>query len=124
MLRRFVFLLVGLAMLLSSCAGEAGSTGPDLEIERRAGYAVIVEDRPDGVSVGFAADRDAASGVEFDVTESVWRIEDGPWIEPPVACLGKGQRIELGISQVENEQRPGLLKERVVWVACLAPDDS
>jgi hypothetical protein len=54
----------------------------------------------------------------------VWRIEDGPWIEPPVACLGKGQRIELGISQVENEQRPGLLKERVVWVACLAPEES
>jgi hypothetical protein len=58
------------------------------------------------------------------VTESVWRIEDGPWIEPPVECLGKGQRIELGISQVENEQRPGLLKERVVWVACLAPEES
>jgi len=111
-------------MLVSACAGDTDSTGPDLDVERRAGYAVIVEDRPDGVSIGFATDRDAPSGVEFDVTESVWRIEDGPWIEPPVACLGKGQRIELGISQVENEQRPGLLKERVVWIACLAPEES
>ena len=124
MLRRLVFSLVVLGMLVSACAGDADSTGPDLDVERRTGFAVIVEDRPDGVSIGFAADRDAPSGVEFDVTESVWRIDDGPWIEPPVACLGKGQRIELGISQVENEQRPGLLKERVIWVACLAPEDS
>lgn len=116
--------LVALAMVVVACGGGGGSTGPDLEIERRTGYAVIVEDRLDGASIGFAADRDAASGEEFDVTEAVWRIEDGPWTEPPVTCLGKGQRIELGISQVENEARPGLLKERVVWVACLAPEDS
>jgi len=25
---------------------------------------------------------------------------------------------------VENEERPGLLKDRVVWIACLAPEDS
>jgi hypothetical protein len=52
MLRRFLFSLVALAMLVSACAGDSGSTGPDLDIERRSGYAVIVEDRPDGVQSG------------------------------------------------------------------------
>lgn len=120
---RRVSTLLALTALLAACGGGGGtSTGPDLDIQRRTGYAVIVEDRPDGMSIGFSADRDAAAGDEFDVTDAIWRIDDGPWNEPPVTCLGKGQRIELGISRVENEARPGLLKDRVIWVACLAPE--
>lgn len=118
-----LIVLTVLAGALASCGGGTGSTsGPDLEIERRTGYAVIVESRTDGMSIGFSSDRDAAAGDEFDVTDAIWRIDDGPWNEPPVTCLGKGKRIELGISRVENESRPGLLKDRVVWVACLAPE--
>lgn len=117
-----VLMVVGL--ITSACGGDdAPATGPDLEVERQVGYAVVVEDRLDGLSIGFSTDRDAEAGQEYDVSESIWRIEDGPWIEPPVSCLGIGQRIELGISQVENEDRPGLLKDRVVWVACLPPED-
>ncbi len=117
--------LVALSLVAAACTTGGGSgTGPDIEIERRIGFAVIVENRAEGASIGFSSDRDAVAGEEFDVTDSVWRIDDGPWIEPPVTCLGKGQRIELGIAQVENEERPGLLKDRVVWVACLAPEDS
>jgi hypothetical protein len=117
-----IFALIGL--LATACGGKGGATtGPDLEVERQIGYAVIVENRVDGLSIGFSTDRDAEAGEEYDVSQSMWRIEDGPWIEPPVSCLGKGQRIELGISQVENEARPGLLKDRVVWVSCLAPDE-
>jgi hypothetical protein len=118
-------LVLGLALVASACGGADGaSSGPDLDVERRIGYAVLVEDRPDGLSIGFSTDRDADAGEEYDVSQSIWRIEDGPWIEPPVSCLGKGQRVELGISQVENEARPGLLNDRVVWVACLAPEDA
>jgi len=84
---------------------------------------VIVEERPDGRSIGFAEDRDVASGEEFDVSDAIWRIDDGPWNEPPATCLGRGRRIELGLSRVQNADRPGLLKDRVVWVACLAPED-
>ncbi len=123
MVQRFVTPLFVFAVLLAACGGGT-STSSDLQIERRTGYSVIVESRPDGASIGFAADRDAVSGEEFDVTEAVWRIDDGPWIEPPVTCLGKGQRVEIGVTQVESESRPGLLKERVVWVACLSPEDS
>lgn len=110
-----------LVALVAACGRGGEATGPDLSIERRIGYAVIVETRPDGTSIGFATDRDAAAGDEFEVTDAIWRIADGPWNEPPVGCLGKGQRVELGISRVENITRPGLLKDRVVWVACLAP---
>jgi len=116
--------LAAFSLVVAACAGGGSGAGPDLELERRVGFAVIVEDRADGASVGFSSDRDSVSGEEFDVTGAMWRIDDGPWIEPPVTCLGKGQRIELGIAQVENEDRPGLLKERVVWVACLPPEDS
>ncbi|HLE39149.1 MAG TPA: hypothetical protein VJA44_05800 [Acidimicrobiia bacterium] len=111
------------AISAAACGGGPGSTGPDLAVERRIGYAVIVEERPDGRSIGFAEDRDVASGEEFDVSDAIWRIDDGPWNEPPATCLGRGRRIELGLSRVQNADRPGLLKDRVVWVACLAPED-
>jgi hypothetical protein len=114
--------LIVVGLIAAGCAGSE-SAGADLAVERTVGYAVIVEERADGTSIGFAEDRDAVSGIEYDVSESVWRIDDGPWMEPPVTCLGRGQRIELGIAQVENEARPGLLKDRVVWLACLAPED-
>lgn len=122
--RHALAVLIAFGLVAAACGGGGTSTGPDLEIERQTGYAVIVENRPDGLSIGFSTDRDAEAGEEYDLSQSMWRIEDGPWIEPPVSCLGKGQRVELGISQVENEARPGLLKDRVVWVACLAPEDA
>jgi hypothetical protein len=74
--------------------------------------------------IGFSADRNAASGEAFDITQAVWRQQDGPWNEPPVTCVGRGQRVELGVSQVQNESQPGLLMDRVVWIACLAPPES
>jgi len=123
MVQRWLSPLIVLAFLVVACGGGT-STSSDLDVERRTGYSVIVETRSDGASIGFASDRDAVSGEEFDVTEAVWRIDDGPWIEPPVTCLGKGQRVEIGVTQVESESRPGLLKERVVWVACLSPEDA
>ena len=119
-MRRIGLALIALALFVAACAAEAGDTS--LEIETRTGYAVIVEETADALSIGFSADRDAAAGEAFDVTQSVWRIDDGPWNEPPVTCLGRGQRVQLGIAQVENESRPGLLKERVVWLVCLAPE--
>lgn len=116
--------LVAIALVVVACGGGRDQSGPDLDLERRVGYAVIIEARADGTSIGFAPDRDAVSGDEFDVTDAVWRIGSGPWNEPPVTCLGKGQRVELGIARVENVARPGLLKDRVVWVACLPPEGS
>jgi hypothetical protein len=116
--------LVALALVLTAC-GDAGGggTGPDLEIERRIGYAVIVNDSGLTLEIGFNADRDAESGEAFDLTDALWRVEDGPWNEPPVTCVGKGQRVELGLASVQNETRPGLLHERVVWLSCLASAD-
>ena len=87
------------------------------------GFAVIVDASGDTIEIGFSNDRDADSGEAFDVTDALWRIQDGPWNEPPVTCVGKGQRVELGISNVQNESRPGLLAERVIWVSCLAAAD-
>lgn len=109
-------------LILGACAG-GGSEGGGLEIERRTGYAVVVDQSAGGVEIGFSADRDAASGAGFDVSTSLWRLDDGPWNEPPVTCLGRGQRVELGIAEVQNEARPGLLEERVVWIACLSPEE-
>ncbi|MCB2223261.1 MAG: hypothetical protein KQH83_03710 [Actinobacteria bacterium] len=119
---RITVLVVAAALLAAGCAGDEGGTGtgPDLQIERRTGYAVIVSEFPTGTEIGFSADRDAESGTAFDVSAALWRIEDGPWNEPPVSCLGRGQRVELGIAQVQNEARPGLLEDLVVWVSCLA----
>ena len=70
-------------LVVTACGGDGGATtGPDLDVERQVGYAVIVEQRADGLSIGFSTDRDAEAGDEYDVSESIWRIEDGPWIEP------------------------------------------
>lgn len=114
---------VALVLLAAGCAEEpAGETsGTDLDIERRLGYAVVVDDEGDQLMVGFSEDRNAASGEAFDITQAVWRIEDGPWNSPPVTCVGRGQRVELGIAQVQHEAQPGLLNDRVVWISCLAP---
>lgn len=123
-MRRLVLVLALCAVFAGGCRGDDGAdTDTTLEIESRTGYAVIVDNRGGEISIGFSNDRDAAAGEAFDVTESVWRIEEGPWIEPPATCLGKGQRVELGIAQVENEARPGLLNERVVWLVCLPPEE-
>lgn len=119
-MRRIAPALVALALASGACAADA--TGTSLDIETRTGYAVIVEETAGSLSIGFNADRDAAAGEAFDVTQAVWRVGEGPWNEPPVSCLGRGQRVRLGITQVENEARPGLLKERVVWLVCLDPE--
>ena len=117
-------LLALLAVTTAACGGGDGSTtGEDPVIEHRVGYAVIVNDFPTGLEIGFSPDRDSESGEAFDVSAALWRVEDGAWNEPPVSCIGKGQRLDLGITSVQEESRPGLLKERVVLVTCLAPTD-
>jgi hypothetical protein len=116
--RRAVVVLVAVGLALGACAG---STMLSLDVTTRTGYAVIVEQTATSLSIGVSDDRDATAGQPYDVTDAIWRIEDGPWNEPPVTCLGRGQRVELGIAQVQNQERPGLLIDRVVWVACLAP---
>jgi len=108
-----------LGLVASSCAG---ATPISLDISTKTGYAVVVEQTADSLSIGFSDNRDAAAGQPYEVTDAIWRVGDGPWLEPPVTCLGRGQRVELGISQVENAARPGLLEERVVWLVCLAPE--
>jgi hypothetical protein len=112
------------AVLTGACAGTSTggtTTGPDLAIERQQGYAVVVDETGGRILIGFSADRNATSGDSYDVTQAVWREGDGPWNEPPVPRLGRGQRVELGIAKVQNADQPGLLKDRVVWISCLAP---
>jgi hypothetical protein len=118
-MRRLIVTGVGFLAIVGACGGDAGPTS--LDVESTTGYAVIVEHVGDQISIGLNADRDATAGEAHDVTQAIWRVESGPWNEPPVTCLGRGQRVELGITMVENEARPGLLKERVVWLVCLAP---
>lgn len=112
-------LALALVTVTAACGGDAASTS--LEIESTVGYAVIVEHVGEQISIGLNSDRDATSGEAYDVTEAIWRVADGPWNEPPATCVGRGQRVELGVTMVENETRPGLLMERVVWLVCLAP---
>ena len=118
-----VIVPVALSLLAAGCAEDEGTaaSGADLPIERRVGYAVVVDDEGSDLMIALNEDRDAVSGEAFDVTESVWRIDEGPWNEPPVTCLSLGQRVELGITQVQRENQPGLLHDRVVWLSCLAP---
>jgi hypothetical protein len=106
---------------VAGCGGGGSGAAPDLAIERRIGYAVVVDDSAGSIRIGFNTDRNAAGGDAYDISQSVWRVENGPWNQPPVTCIGKGQRIELGVSQVQNEIQPGLLMPRVIWVGCLAP---
>lgn len=110
---------LGVLILVTACGGDRGATS--LEVDTVAGYAVIVQQVGEEISIGLNASRDATAGEAYDVSQAIWRIDEGPWNEPPVTCLGRGQRVELGIAMVENETRPGLLKERVVWLVCLAP---
>ena len=115
-------LFIGFATLTLAAAGCGSTAEPtSLDIDTQMGYAVIVEQLPDRISIGFNTNRDAAAGEAYDVTQAVWRVGDGPWNEPPVTCLSKGQRVQLGVTMVENETRPGLLMERVVWLVCLPP---
>ncbi len=118
---RVIAALLLLAGTGASCGGGGAQAGPDLVIERRIGYAVVVDESPTSIRIGFNTDRNATGGDAYDISQSLWRVEAGPWNEPPASCVSKGQRIELGISQVQNEAQPGLLMPRVVWVDCLAP---
>ena len=123
---RLVAVVVALAAVAAAGCnqdGGDGGSGGDLAIERRAGYAVVVDSDGGGITIGFSTNRDAPGGTAFDVSEALWRIDDGPWTVPPVTCLALGQRIELGVAQVQDELRPGLLFERVVWVSCLGPPE-
>ena len=124
--RRRIAIGAAAALLLAGCAQDdatSSGTGEDLPVERRTGYAVVVEEQTDRVTIGFSSDRDATSGEAYDVTEALWRIgPDGAWSQPPATCLAKGQRIELGITEVQDEERPGLLFEYVVWMSCLDPE--
>lgn len=120
---RIILALALTALLAAACAdeGEGVVAAPDLAIERQEGYAVVVDVTGGRTLIGFSTDRNATSGDSYDVSQAVWRIEQGPWNEPPATCLSVGKRLELGISKVQNASQPGLLKNRVVWLSCLAP---
>ena len=122
---RLVVAVAAAVVLAAACGGEdegEATAAPDLAIERQVGYAVVVDESGGRTLIGFSADRNATSGDSYDVTQAVWRVQDGPWNEPPVTCLGRGQRLELGISKVQNEAQPGLLQQRVIWLSCLVPE--
>lgn len=120
---RLMGTLLAVVLLAAACGGssEETPTAPDLVVERHVGYAVVVDQSGGRILIGFSTDRNATSGDSYDVTQAVWRMQDGPWNEPPVTCLGRGQRLELGTSKVQNEAQPGLLKNRVIWLSCLSP---
>ena len=122
--RLMVILALG-GLLLAACGEEeqAPATAPDLAVDRQVGYAVVVDETGGRILIGFNADRNATSGDSYDLSQAVWRVEAGPWNEPPITCLSVGKRLELGISKVQNAAQPGLLKNRVIWVGCLAPID-
>ena len=120
-----IAVIAALALIAAGCGDDTSTADPagaDLAIERSVGFAVVVDDTGSSLMIGFNADRDAAAGESFDISQAVWRIDDGPWNEPPVTCVGRGQRVELGISQVQSETQPGLLNDRVIWISCLAPE--
>jgi hypothetical protein len=123
--RRLAVTLALVSVVATACNqdGGDGAVGGDLSVERRAGYAVVVDTTGGDITIGFSTDRDAPGGTAFDVSDALWRVDDGPWTVPPVTCLALGQRIEIGVAQVQDELRPGLLFERVVWVSCLGPPE-
>lgn len=124
-MRRLTTILAATALLLAACGSDdEPAAGPDLQIERRTGFAVVVNETADRLQVGFAENRDATSGEAFDITQALWRIEDGTWNQPPVTCVARGQQIEIGVAQVQDAAAPGLLVDRVVWIACLAAPGS
>jgi hypothetical protein len=127
---RVILALAVVGLLAAACGDDGGTAAtattapaPDLAIERQVGYAVVVDQTGGRTLVGFNTDRNASSGDSYDVSQAVWRVEAGPWNEPPVTCLAVGRRVELGITKVQNEAQEGLLKNRVVWLSCLAPAD-
>jgi len=122
---RLIVALVLSALLAAACGqeGQEPAPAPDLTIDRQVGYAVVVDETGGRTLIGFSTDRNATSGDSYDVSQAVWRVEAGPWNEPPITCLSVGKRLELGISKVQNATQPGLLKNRVIWVSCLAPAD-
>jgi hypothetical protein len=112
------------ALLITGCVDrDDADAGGDLTIERRIGFAVVVDSSGGSQMIGFSTDRNDTSGEAFDITQAVWRVGDGQWNEPPVTCVGRGQRIELGVAAVQNEAQPGLLQDRVIWLSCLAPPE-
>lgn len=121
---RLMASLLAVALLAAGCGGDGEETpsAPDLAVERQTGYAVVVDQSGGRILIGFSPDRNATSGDSYDVTQAVWRVQDGAWNEPPATCLGRGQRLELGISKVQNASQPGLLKSRVIWLSCLSPE--
>ena len=120
---RLIVALLLVAGLAAACGekGQEATPTPDLSIERQVGYAVVVDETGGRTLIGFSTDRNATSGDSYDVSQAVWRVEAGPWNEPPITCLAVGKRLELGISKVQNSAQPGLLKNRVIWVSCLSP---
>jgi hypothetical protein len=120
---RLIVALVLAAWLAAACGEKAQEPAPtpDLSIDRQVGYAVVVDETGGRTLIGFSTDRNATSGDSYDVSQAVWRVETGPWNEPPITCLAVGKRLELGISKVQNSSQPGLLKNRVIWVSCLSP---
>ena len=121
---RLMGTLAAIALLVAACAGDSAETpaAPDLTVDRQTGYAVVVDHSGGRILIGFSTNRNATSGDSYDVTQAVWRVQDGAWNEPPATCLSKGQRLELGITKVQNASQPGLLKSRVIWLSCLPPE--
>lgn len=120
MRRTTAFMLFSI-LVLAACGG-GGTPGADLEIERRTGFIVAVDRSGGSILVGFNIDEDAITGDALDVTDAMWRIDDGPFTEPPPTCVMAGQRIEIGVSSVQRAGSPGLTEDRVVWVSCLSPE--
>lgn len=117
-MRRWIALAIISALVLAACGGDA-APGPDLEIERRTGFVVAVERSGGSVLIGFNVDEDAITGDALDVTEALWRVDEGPFTEPPPTCITAGSRVEVGVSKVQRSDAPGLVEDRVVWVSCL-----
>lgn len=122
---RLMASLLAVALLVAACAegSEEAPAAPELTVDRQIGYAVVVDHSGGRILIGFSTNRNATSGDSYDVTQAVWRVQEGAWNEPPATCLAKGQRLELGITKVQNASQPGLLKSRVIWLSCLSPAD-
>jgi hypothetical protein len=121
---RLILALAATLMLAVACGDDtegAATTGPDLVIERRTGYAVQVDQSSGRLLIAFNADRSAVAGETYDLSDALWRTEDGLWTEPPATCITPNAGLEIGVAEVQNIGRPGFLDERVIWVGCLSP---